>query len=81
MYIVDYKMLEGIPDREGTYSTQPLGLFYVNASGDLVPIAIQFFQQPSDANPIWTPSDSQYDWLLAKMWLRSADSLVQQVFL
>ncbi|XP_022800953.1 allene oxide synthase-lipoxygenase protein-like [Stylophora pistillata] len=79
VYIVDYKVLEGIPTREGTYLAQPLGLFYVNTSGDLVPIAIQFLQQPSDTNPIWTPSDSQYDWLLAKMWLRHADTLVQQV--
>ena len=79
MYIVDYKELEGIPSKESTYSAQPLGLFYVNKSGDLVPIAIQLFQQPSATNPMWTPSDSQYDWLLAKMWLRNADNLIQQV--
>lgn len=79
VYIVDYKELEGIPSKESTYSAQPLGLFYVNKSGDLVPIAIQLFQQPSATNPMWTPSDSQYDWLLAKMWLRNADNLIQQV--
>lgn len=80
MYIVDYKELEGINiTGESTYTAQPLGLFYVKASGDLVPIAIQLLQQPSDTNPIWTPGDSQYDWLLAKMWLRNADHHVQQV--
>ena len=83
MYIVDYKVLEGIdaPSGEGEtiYTTHPLGLFYVKRSGDLVPIAIQLFQQPSDTNPIWTPGDSKYDWLLAKMWLRYADFRVQQV--
>ena len=82
MYIVDYKVLEGIdaPSGEGEtiYSVHPLGLFYVKRSGDLVPIAIQLFQQPSDTNPIWTPADSKYDWLLAKMWLRYADFRVQQ---
>ena len=80
MYIVDYKELEGLNiTGESTYSAQPLGLFYVKASGDLVPVAIQLLQQPSDTNPIWTPGDSQYDWLLAKMWLRNADHHVQQV--
>ena len=80
VYIVDYKELEGINTTgESTYTAEPLGLFYVKASGDLVPIAIQLLQQPSDTNPIWTPADSQYDWLLAKMWLRNADHRVQQV--
>ena len=80
VYIVDYKELEGINTTgESTYAAEPLGLFYVKASGDLVPIAIQLLQQPSDTNPIWTPADSQYDWLLAKMWLRNADHRVQQV--
>lgn len=80
MYIVDYKELEGIDiTGESTYAAEPLGLFYVKASGDLVPIAIQLLQQPSDTNPIWTPGDSQYDWLLAKMWLRHADHRMQQV--
>lgn len=79
VYIVDYKEIEGINiTGESTYTAQPLGLFYVKASGDLVPIAIQLLQQPSDTNPIWTPGDSQYDWLLAKMWLRNADHHVQQ---
>ena len=85
VYIVDYKELEGIQrkgengTRDRCYIAEPLGLFYVNTSGDLVPIAIQFFQQPSETNPIWTPRDPQYDWLLAKMWLRNADHHVHQV--
>ncbi|XP_020618720.1 allene oxide synthase-lipoxygenase protein-like isoform X2 [Orbicella faveolata] len=79
VYIVDYKELGGLNiTGESTYTAQPLGLFYVKASGDLVPIAIQLLQQPSDTNPIWTPGDSKYDWLLAKMWLRNADHQVQQ---
>ena len=84
VYIVDYKELEGIQrkgkDGDQRYVAEPLGLFYVNTSGDLVPIAIQFFQQPSETNPIWTPRDPQYDWLLAKMWLRNADHHVHQVW-
>lgn len=86
IYIVDYKELEGIPrsgqdkgEDELCYAAESLGLFYVTKSGDLVPIAIQFFQEPSETNPIWTPNDAKYDWLLAKMWLRNADHQVHQV--
>lgn len=85
VYIVDYKELEGIKrsgeDGNSTlfYAPEPLCLFYVKSSGELVPIAIQLFQQPSKTNPIWTPEDSHYDWLLAKMWFRNADHQVHQV--
>ena len=44
-----------------------------------MPIAIQLFQEPSENNPIWTPGDTRYDWLLAKMWFRNADHQVHQV--
>ncbi|CAL8283630.1 unnamed protein product [Gadus morhua 'NCC'] len=30
-------------------------------------------QEPSKDNPIFCPTDSEYDWLLAKMFVRSAD--------
>ena len=55
-----------------------LGLFYVKGSGDLVPIAIQLHQQPSKNNPIWTPNDSELDWLCAKLWLRNSDTQFHQ---
>ena len=76
---MNYEILEGLTILENRYICQPFGLLYVNKSGDLVPIAIQFFQTPSEQNPIWTPNDSEYDWLLAKMWLRNADISVHQV--
>ena len=83
MYLTDYKILENIPrydvEDDKRYVTEPLGLFYVKKNGDLVPIAIQIFQQPSETNPIWTPNDSEYDWLFAKMWLRTADTQIHQV--
>ena len=56
-----------------------LGLFYVKGNGDLVPIAIQLHQQPSPDNPIWTPNDSDLDWICAKFWLRNADTQYHQV--
>ena len=83
VYLADYQILQGIPcydvDGEKRYITEPLALFYVKKNGDLVPIAIQLNQQPSETNPIWTPNDLEYDWLFAKMWLRNADTQVHQV--
>ena len=84
--MVDYKILEDIPhygqdreDLERRYMCASFGLFYVKGSGDLVPIAIQLHQQPSPDNPIWTPNDSDLDWIYAKFWLRNADTQYHQV--
>ena len=84
IYIVDYSILENIQRKaQGTdkqrYVTEPLILLYVNKKGDLVPIAIQLFQKPSDENPIWTPNDKKLDWLFVKMWVKAADLQVHQV--
>ena len=84
---MDYKILEDIPNyghkdekcKERRYACASLGLFYVNDSKDLIPIAIQLHQQPDADNPIWTPKDQMYDWLCAKMWLRNSDAQFHQV--
>ena len=86
VYIADYKILEDIPQygqdtSERRYVCASLGLFYVKGSGDLVPIAIQLHQNPHSANPIWTPNDAEMDWICAKLWLRTADSQVHQVWI
>lgn len=41
-------------------------------------IFTQLGQTPGDDNPIFLPSDDQYDWLLAKIWVRSSDFHVHQ---
>lgn len=65
---------------EERYLTAPLGLFYLRKNDDLVPIAIQLDQKVSNDNPIWYPSeDTQWDWLMAKLWLRCADTQYHQV--
>ena len=33
----------------------------------------QLKQDPGEDNPIFLPTDSEYDWLLAKIFVRSAD--------
>ena len=83
---MDYKILEDIPNyghkdekcKEPRYACASLGLFYVKQRRDLVPIAIQLHQKPSDDNLIWTPNDN-LDWLYAKMWLRNSDAQFHQV--
>ena len=86
VYMVDFEILEDIPfyghndeNLENRYTCSALGLFYVKGNGDIVPIAIQFHQVPSETNPIWTPNDSELDWIYAKMWLRNADTQYHQV--
>eukprot|EP00118_Oscarella_pearsei_P008492 m.44082 g.44082 ORF g.44082 m.44082 type:complete len:100 (+) comp33491_c0_seq8:2203-2502(+) len=79
--MVDCEQLEGIPAAEGRFITPAMGLFYVNAVGDFLPIAIQLKQTRGFHNPLWTPQDKQEDWVLAKMWLRCADSQVNLIAL
>lgn len=38
----------------------------------------QLGQVPGDENPIFLPSDAKYDWLLAKIWVRSSDFHIHQ---
>jgi len=45
----------------------------------MVPIAIQLGQESGPGTPIWTPEDSESDWMLAKMYFRNAESNVQLV--
>ena len=84
--MVDYEILKNIlcydekdDESKKRYACPALGLFYVKGSGRIVPIAIQFHQEPSETNPIWTPNDSEMDWIFAKMWLKNADSQWHQV--
>ncbi|KAI3364280.1 hypothetical protein L3Q82_011085 [Scortum barcoo] len=79
IFISDYKIMEGLRTRvidgEQTALTAALCLLYLNPEKKLLPIAIQLGQQPSEKNPIFLPSDSDSDWLLAKIYLKHADSL------
>ncbi|XP_028651771.1 polyunsaturated fatty acid 5-lipoxygenase [Erpetoichthys calabaricus] len=60
------------------YLAAPLCLLYKNSENKIVPIAIQLGQIPGETNPIFLPTDAKYDWLLAKIWVRSADFHVHQ---
>ncbi|KAL1023805.1 hypothetical protein UPYG_G00046450 [Umbra pygmaea] len=77
IFLVDYKRLHGVKENvineKQHYLAAPLCLLYLTPEQKLMPIAIQLKQEPADDNPIFLPTDSEYDWLLAKIFVRSAD--------
>ncbi|KAK9971189.1 hypothetical protein ABG768_027078 [Culter alburnus] len=86
IYIADYAILEGVHANATDPNTQqylaaPFCLLYKNSQKEIVPIAIQLSRQtnPGEANTVFLPSDNQYDWMLAKMWVKSSDFNVHQL--
>ncbi|KAJ1142996.1 hypothetical protein NDU88_009308 [Pleurodeles waltl] len=83
IYIVNFKMLDGVSANKTDpctmqYLAAPICLLYKNPKNKIVPIAIQINQTPGPDNPIFLPSDAKYDWLLAKIWVRSSDFHIHQ---
>ncbi|XP_036416296.1 polyunsaturated fatty acid lipoxygenase ALOX15B-like [Colossoma macropomum] len=76
IFICDYERLRDLEGnqicRKKQYLAAPLCLLF-STHGKLMPIAIQLNQQPGPGNPIFLPSDSENDWLLAKIFVRSAE--------
>ncbi|XP_042355980.1 polyunsaturated fatty acid lipoxygenase ALOX15B isoform X2 [Plectropomus leopardus] len=83
IYLLDYEVLDGVPantiNGKQTYQSAPLCLLHLNQQGQLLPIAIQLQQTPSPENPVFLPSDPGCDWLLAKIWVHSADFQCHQL--
>ncbi|KAJ0004783.1 hypothetical protein NQD34_010997 [Periophthalmus magnuspinnatus] len=78
IYIADYEVLDGITANATDpctlqYVAAPICLLYKNLRNKIMPVAIQLRQAPGEDNPIFLPTDSKYDWLLAKIWVRSTD--------
>ncbi|XP_073321825.1 polyunsaturated fatty acid lipoxygenase ALOX15B-like [Pagrus major] len=77
IFLIDYKRLDGVKtntiNEKKQYLMAPLVLFHKTPDDQLMPIAIQLKQTPADDNPIFFPTDSEYDWLTAKTFVRSAD--------
>ncbi|XP_041090392.1 polyunsaturated fatty acid lipoxygenase ALOX15B-like [Polyodon spathula] len=76
IFLVDYQLLDEIPANEINgglqYLPAPLCLLYRDPNNHLKPIAIQLQQKAHPENLIFLPSHS-VDWLLAKIYVRSAD--------
>uniref|UniRef100_A0A3Q1ITS4 Arachidonate 15-lipoxygenase type B n=1 Tax=Anabas testudineus TaxID=64144 RepID=A0A3Q1ITS4_ANATE len=77
IFLCDYKRLDGVETRlingKKQYLMAPLVLLHKTPNEKLMPIAIQLKQTPTDDNPIFLPTDSEYDWLTAKIFVRSAE--------
>ncbi|XP_041112302.1 hydroperoxide isomerase ALOXE3-like isoform X2 [Polyodon spathula] len=77
IFLVDYQLLEDVPANTINGHTQyipaPLCLLYKDPHNKLKPIAIQLKQTEDLENPIFLPNDNEEDWLLAKIYVRSAD--------
>ncbi|XP_047433292.1 arachidonate 12-lipoxygenase, 12R-type-like [Mugil cephalus] len=77
IFLCDYKRLDGLKantiNGKKQYLEAPLVLFHKRPDDKLMPIAIQLKQTPGPDNPIFLPTDSEYDWLLAKIFVRSSD--------
>ncbi|XP_049895442.1 polyunsaturated fatty acid lipoxygenase ALOX15B [Epinephelus moara] len=83
IYLLDYEVLDSVPanviNEKQTYLSAPLCLLHLNQQRQLVPIAIQLQQTPGPHNPVFLPSDPGCDWLLAKIWVHSADFQCHQL--
>ncbi|XP_073693984.1 polyunsaturated fatty acid 5-lipoxygenase-like [Garra rufa] len=81
IYIADYEILNDVETAEGRYLIAPICLLYKNEWDQMLPIAIQvsLSQTPGEMSPIFLPSDNEYDWMLAKMWVKSSDFNVHQL--
>ncbi|KAJ3582925.1 hypothetical protein NHX12_000097 [Muraenolepis orangiensis] len=82
IFFCDYKTLDGIQtkvyDGEQLVVATGFCLLYMNPENKLTPIAIQLLQQPAKENNLFLPSDTETDWLLAKMFIKNADSIHHQ---
>ncbi|MCJ8740753.1 hypothetical protein PDJAM_G00062670 [Pangasius djambal] len=83
IFLLDYEVLDQLPanviNGKQSYLAAPLCLLHYNQHGELKPIAIQLQKNAGPQNPVFLPSDSAPDWLLAKIWVRSADFQVHQL--
>ncbi|XP_059484413.1 allene oxide synthase-lipoxygenase protein-like [Neocloeon triangulifer] len=79
IFIIDLELLNRAPCKnEMPVLVAPIGLFYLNKKDDLMPIAIQLFQDPSPTNPIYYPSDPPLTWIMAKMFFNMGDAQQHQ---
>ncbi|KAL7403903.1 hypothetical protein ABVT39_006631 [Epinephelus coioides] len=83
IFLCDYKRLDGLKANtvhgKQQYLMAPLVLLHKTPDDKLMPIAIQLKQTPAEDNPIFLPTDSEYDWLTAKTFVRSADFNEHQI--
>uniref|UniRef100_A0A3P9MEI9 Lipoxygenase domain-containing protein n=1 Tax=Oryzias latipes TaxID=8090 RepID=A0A3P9MEI9_ORYLA len=82
IFLCDYKILKDVStstinDKE-QFLAAPLVLLHKDENNKMMPIAIQL-KQEGENNPIFLPTDSKYDWLLAKTFVRSAEFNLHEI--
>ncbi|XP_076001989.1 polyunsaturated fatty acid lipoxygenase ALOX15B-like [Genypterus blacodes] len=83
IFICDYKNMEGLSTKviggKPLNVTAALCLLYLNPEKKLLPIAIQLGQQPSENNPVFLPSDTESDWLLAQLFVKNVHAIDHEI--
>ncbi|QRO01258.1 lipoxygenase [Archangium violaceum] len=87
VFLLDFEVLEGIPmfrkvDEHGVeerrWAPASRCLLYREDSQRLRPLAIQLGRDPAK-DPVFTPNDSEADWLAAKIYLRCSEGNAHQM--
>ncbi|KAL8177135.1 UNVERIFIED_CONTAM: hypothetical protein K2H54_042499 [Gekko kuhli] len=83
IFLVDYKILEGIPtiqlNGKRQYIAAPLCLLHQKPTGEVIPLAIQLSQHPGPQSPVFLPTDEEWIWTLAKTWVRNSEFHTHEV--
>lgn len=83
LFYLDYRMLQGLVDNPKEYGgrqqylTAPIVVLFRQATGALMPIAIQLNQQANTENPVFMPMDGR-EWTAAKLFAQVADVTYQE---
>jgi hypothetical protein len=87
IFLLDFEILDGIPmfrkvDKDGAeerrWAPASRCLLYLDDTRQLRPIAIQLGRDP-ERDPVFTPNDSEHDWLAAKIFVRCSEGNAHQM--
>jgi arachidonate 5-lipoxygenase len=82
VFLLDFEILDDIPmfrkDDEQRWAPPARCLLYLDDTRRLRPIAIQLGRDP-ERDPVFTPNDSEHDWLAAKIYVRCSEGNIHQM--
>ncbi|KAG1656877.1 Allene oxide synthase-lipoxygenase protein [Nymphon striatum] len=79
IFITDLAALKD-SECDGYKMWAPMALFYLNKARELLPIAIQLYQEPGNNNPVFLPTDDPNTWTLAKIYYNCAEAVHHESF-